>query len=480
MRRPPAGLAVLLAVSFVFTTAWALVVPAFQDSDEPDHFSYVQAIGENGRLPGGEGLANSSEVATAASATDVGQVTLSVGATPEWSRMAADRFGRERLDRRDGGGPNTASSYPPLYYALDAIPYKLATGGDLFTRLSVARIASGLFLLVTVTAAWLLLGELFDRRRLPQLAGAGTVAMWPMATMVSASINPDALMIALWTLFLWMAVKVIKRGITVRRAVVLGGVVGAACVTKAASLVLLPVLIVVVAGRWLADRRAGLRPAAVALACGLVPLAAWTLATRLSGRSSYAQAGQVSGGGGGFNVGEFLSYLWQFYLPRLDFMTPVHHQYDVISTKPVINLWLGTGSGVFGWVNVWFPKWVYWIVAVAVLTAFAIALIGLVRRFPRADRLARLAPVALLAGVALITLAALHYTDYRFYASGRGPFMHGRYLLPLAGVLAALIGAFVVALPGRFRAVGAGVWLGLLVTFQLASLFLVLDRWYVA
>lgn len=471
MRRPPAALAVLLAITFVFTTAWAVVVPAFQNSDEPDHFSYVQTIGENGRLPGGAGNANSSEVATAASATEVAQVTLVQKAVPEWDPAAADAFGRLRLRRTDGGGPNTAASYPPLYYAAQAVPYTVASGGDLFTRLTVTRIVSGLWLLVTVAGAWLLVGELFDRRRLAQLAGAGTVALWPMATMVSASVNPDALMVALWTLFLWMGVKVLRRGLTLRRGVALGALVGLATVTKAASLVLLPVLVVLV----LCLRGAAWRNRLVTVACGLGPILAWTLATRLAGRSSYAQAQQVSGGGGGFNVGEFASYLWQFYLPRLDFMTPVQHQFDVISAKPVINIWLGTGSGVFGWVNVWFPKWVYWIVGVAFVAMVAIAAAGLVRRRSR-----RVGPALLLAGTALITLAALHYTDYRFYATERGPFMHGRYLLPLAGVLAALVGAFVVALPGRVRATGAGVWLGLLVCFQLGSLFLVLDRWYVA
>jgi 4-amino-4-deoxy-L-arabinose transferase-like glycosyltransferase len=495
-RRPPAPLLALLGLVAVLTTTWALVVPPWQAPDEPAHFSYVQTLGELHRLPGGEGGPVSSALSRSTDVTDQAQVVFDILAKPDWSRVREDDYqaAEPQLSKLDGGGVNEASGYPPLYYAAEAIPYAAARDASIFTQLSLVRITSGLWLLVTVTAAWLLAGELFDRRRLPQLAGAATVGLWPMMTFISASTNPDALLIALWTLALWMGVKVLKRGLTPARGLALGGLVGLALITKISTFVLVPpVLGVLALAAWRArraDAGAGgtgraLLAAGLAVAALALPLGIWTVATAASGRAAYEQAGDIStnaGAGSGFNVRQFGSYLWQFYLPRLSFMTPVNHQATVISGRPAVNLWLGTGAGVFGWVNVWFPKGVYWVVGLAWLLVgvlFAAASARWWRATPgRRERLARLAPAAFLASVALITLAALHYTDYTFFIARQGLFMQGRYLLPLAGVVAAVVGWALLAVPGRGRPIAAGAWIGALLVFQIASLGLVLGRWY--
>ena len=135
-------------------------------------------------------------------------------------------------------------------------------------------------------------------------------------------------------------------------------------------------------------------------------------------------------------------------------MTPIDHQASVISGKPAVNLWLGTGAGVFGWVNVWFPKGVYWVVGLfwlAVAALFAAASARWWRATAGPERLARLAPAAFLASVTVLTLAALHYTDYTFLSPARALFMQGRYLLPLGGVVAAAVGWALMALPARRR-----------------------------
>ena len=493
-RRPPTPLLALLGLVAVLTTTWAVIVPPWQTPDEPAHFSYVQTLGELHRLPGGDGAAVSSALSRSTDVTDQVQVVFDNLAKPDWSRVREDDYqaAEPELSKLDGGGVNEASGYPPLYYAAEAIPYLAAKDASVFTQLSLVRITSGLWLLVTVTAAWLLAGELFDRRRLPQLVAAATVGLWPMMTFISASTNPDALIIALWTLALWMGVKVLKRGLTPIRGLVLGGVVGAALITKISTFVLVPpVLGVLALGAWRARRRAGaggtgraLLAAGLAVAALALPLAVWTVATASSGRAAYSQAGDISsnaGAGSGFNVRQFASYLWQFYLPRLGSMTPINHQATVISGKPAINLWLGTGAGVFGWVNVWFPKGVYWLVGLlwlAVAALFAAASARWWRATAGRERIARLAPAAFLAAVAGLTLAALHYTDYTFFIAGQGLFMQGRYLLPLGGVVAAVVGWALMAVPARRRGIVAGAWVGALLVFQIASLGLVLGRWY--
>ncbi len=487
-RRLPAGLGALLLITLVLTTTWAIATPAWQAPDEPAHFSYTQAIVELGRLPGGEGRADSTEVSRSTAAANTDQVVFNRRAQPPFDDAPRRAFAETATDaeRRDGGGPSSTSTYPPLYYALEALPYLAVRSGDIYTRMTAMRIFSGLWALLTVTAAWLLIGELTRRNRLAQLTGAATVGLWPLLTFVSAGLNPDGLLIALWTLAMWLGVRVLRRGLTLGDGLALGLVTGAALVTKSASLVLAPIVVAVLLwAAWRGRRTAGrtLLALVVSVAVLAAPLAAYTVQARSSDKPAFAQASEISTATGtGFKPRQFASYLWQFYLPKLPFMNPrINNQIPVISSKPALNIWLGSGSAVFGWVNVWFPAWVYWILGGALglmALLFAAACARWWRGASKASRRRAAAPVLFLAAVGILTLGALHYADYGYYANNRGFFIQGRYLLPLAGLLAAFAGLAVAGLPRRVAWPVAAVWLGGLVAFQFASLGLTVARFY--
>ena len=121
---------------------------------------------------------------------------------------------------------------------MEALPYRAAASGAIGTRLGVMRLASGLFALLNTVAAWLLAGELFGRRRLPQLVTAATVGLWPMMSFLSAAVTPDALLYPLWTLALWQGVRILRHGLTAGRGVLLGGLVAAGVLTKVTTLAL--------------------------------------------------------------------------------------------------------------------------------------------------------------------------------------------------------------------------------------------------
>src|SRR2546430_6265102 len=66
--------------------------------------------------------------------------------------------------------------YPPLSRPLyETIPYELASGGDVFDRLYVMRLFSGLLMLVTAVAGGLAGGELTRGAPLLPLSGASGV-----------------------------------------------------------------------------------------------------------------------------------------------------------------------------------------------------------------------------------------------------------------------------------------------------------------
>jgi 4-amino-4-deoxy-L-arabinose transferase-like glycosyltransferase len=482
-RRVPLPLALLLVVVAFFGTAWSLLTPAWQVPDEIAHFAYVQTIAENGRLPGSSGAPYSSELGDAVSVTNSQPTIFFRIAHPEWSTTVERTWDRQEsgFNRADGGGQMPASSYPPLYYAYETLPYLIAYNGDIFTRLGAMRIASMLWLLVTTVAVWLLAGELFGRRRLPQLLAAATAGLWPMVLHVNAGVNPDSMLYALWTLALWQGVVMIRRGLTTRRAVVFGLLIGAATLTKVSALALLPPGLVLLAWlAWRARGRSALLAAGLGAAALALPVIVWSGYTRTADRPAYAQAAEVANAGPGSHpqVREFVSYLWQFYLPRLGFMTNINHHVPVISDLPVYNTWMGMSWGAFGWVTNWYPAWAYRIFGSVTALLALLAIAGAVRRrwWLRDPR--QRASVLFLAGVAVVTVGGVHWTDYQFYASGKGLFAQGRYLFPLIGIGATVVAFALCSLPRRAQWVAAGIWLGGLLVYELSAFGLLEAAWY--
>jgi 4-amino-4-deoxy-L-arabinose transferase-like glycosyltransferase len=178
---------------------------------------------------------------------------------------------------------------------------------------------------VSVLGAWLLAGEVLGRRRLLQTAAAAVPALAPMFTFISASVSPDGMLYAVWTLALWLGVRAVKRGVPLLDGAAFFALVGLACTVKATSYALLvPTAFVAVLGLlarrpW---RLGGLLRFAVAAAVPMaLTLGAWVVVARATDHSAAAQvsaaavAGTPAGGGsagqGGTNWREFASYLWQ-------------------------------------------------------------------------------------------------------------------------------------------------------------------------
>jgi 4-amino-4-deoxy-L-arabinose transferase-like glycosyltransferase len=480
-RRPPAALVALLLLTAIVGVAWALVTPAFQAPDENSHFGYVQTLAERFALPGQAGRPPlSREQIIAGSLSNSDQAAQQLQARMEWSRSAYDRWRAQAAllshdARTDGGGGNPASSNPPLYYLYEAIPYRLAEGGDLFTRLTVTRLASVLWMLLTVAGVWLLAGEVFARERLAQLAAAGTAGLLPMVGFVSASLNPDAMLYAEWSVALWLGVRLLRRGPSLGGAAALFAVVGLACMTKATSYALIPAALFALAvalRRFHGRRVTGWLPAAVAAGAALVlTLGVWFVVARAAGRPAAAQVADATGAAS-FNLREFLSYVWQFYLPHLSFQTP----FDQIpgSHLPVYDIWLTTGWAAFGWLEVRFPGWVYVVLMVVTAGVAGLALAGLWRARRRVD----LAVVGFLALGAVMLVAGLHWTEYHMLISHQGPFNNGRYLLPLVGIAGLAVAGAVRWLRPAARATGVAAALAALLVLNVLSLGLCLERFY--
>jgi len=460
--------------------SWALLTPLFQAPDENAHFAYAQYLAETVALPGdSDRRFSSEEQRRATQATEADALAGNSNARAPWVPGAYDRWralqARDPALRGDGGGPNPASPYPPAYYALGAVAYGAGSGGDVFTRVLAMRLVSVALLLVTVLGSWLLAGEFFGPGR-PELrlATAGTAGLLPMAGFVSGSVTPDALLFASWTLALWLAVRMARVGLTARTGVALGVVVAVALLTKTTSYALVaPALLGLAFGAWRRPSAGSALtralPVAAVAALMLAPFAAWVLLASADGRASgTALVGTQSGGG----PAEFLSYVWQFYLPRLPFLTEYAPD---LRPNGLYDVWVTTGWAAFGWLEVRFPDWVYAVLAAVTGAVALLALISLARH----RRRVAWPGVAVLLLVLVALALGVHWTEYRLFEDGGQNFAQGRYLLPLAAV-AGLVVAQAIALlrsPGLRRGALA-VWLGALFVLHVASLGLVAVRFY--
>jgi 4-amino-4-deoxy-L-arabinose transferase-like glycosyltransferase len=467
--------------------AWALFLPPWQSPDESQHFAYAQSIAERFALPGDRTRKTfSTEQGLAENRSRTGHEGRIPGA--EWRPDAFARWQGKQAKlpaaaRSDGGGRNTAAANPPLYYLYVALPYRVFDGTSIFGRLEAMRIWSGLLLLVTATATWLLAGELLGRSRLLQLAAAATAGLVPMTAFMSASVNPDALLYALWSLALWLGVRILKRGLTLTDAAGLFAVVGLAVTAKATSYALVPAAVLVLAiGLWRLRRRAvraALVAAAVAVAAFAIPAGTWVVAARSLHRPTVNQVTTATDTDTGvplnprnaFNVQGFISYVRQFYLPN-----PKSNGALFPSTLPVYSVWFKGALGVFGWRQLRLPPVVFFVLAVLCLSALVAAGIAIARGRVALD----LPTVAFLALAVVGLLLALHVTEYRviFVAKERGDFNQGRYLLPLVPLGGVVVAAALSLLRPRRRAHAVGALFGVLVTVQLLALGTIAEWFY--
>ena len=483
-RIPRAG-RVCFVLAFVNAAIWGVVVPPFQVPDEIAHFGYAQYLAETGKLPPQRIVPPYSEQE---------QITLEhlnffsvIGRTEQRGILTDEE--QRALEAAQAthpspvglGGQTSITNQPPLYYALEAIPYWLSPSHNILTRLALMRLLSALMAALTVLTVFLFLRELLPGSPWSWTVGALALAFQPTFDFIAAGVHPDNLLFLTSSLTFLILLRAYRRGLTRHRAFALGAVVAAGALTKLTFVALLPgVAVAVLLLAWRA-RAAGPRraigPLAIAVCTAAVPVLLYGLLNVIAWHRGSPAAGGIQGAtissvpGGAVTLHETLDYTWELYLPRLWFM---HHNF--FGTYPLWTTWFNGLIGRFGWVDYGFPGWVYSDARYVMYGLVAMALVALVR-YRR-----RIWPVApIFACFALMTLGllgAIGYAGIRFQLRTGFEFAQARYLLPLAP----LYGLFVVlAARGAGRRWAPALGAALVVLAMAHSLFaetLTISRYY--
>jgi 4-amino-4-deoxy-L-arabinose transferase-like glycosyltransferase len=461
----PLPLTLLLVAAAVSGAAWSLLKPALQGPDENSHFTYTQRIVERQTIPwkpGGDNsriYAGQTEIGMAQSAAGIGPLSANVAAKPLWTKPdeTAWRAAAKGADRTRGGETTTFRN-PPLYYLYEAIPYGIGYGGSFFDRLYLMRLANVVIYLVALVFVWLLAGELLGRGP-QQVVATIAGAFIPQMLNIVATVNPDILLVAEYTAGFYVMVLLLRRGLSRPLLCALAGVCALAALTHGRGLpLLLPAGMTAVIA--LARARGWRRATPVRVAAGAwVMYLGVVLAWAAQGPKGYAR--------------EFLSYLWQFYLPRLSSMRPTIGPPGYAARQA----WSDHLWGGLAHLEVLVPPSLgdaLWLVSRLGLLAFVVVLVVRFRSVRRHSDVA-----LVLASGALALLLALHLIAYRAMISlPYDPILTGRYLLPLVGLFGVAVALVVWTLPRPLRAPSGGAVAAGAVAIQLVMAGQLVERFY--
>ncbi len=415
----------ILAAFSVLTIYHSIVLPLGEADDETDHYQYLRFVARTGHPPLTEaerreagfkgGLAPLYYWLTAWPVALVGESTL-----PDIRRVDARP---ERHLPTDGLGFNHV-----LHTLDEQWPWR---GQPLAWHL--VRLLSLPLGLVTIGATYALARRLCPATPAMALGAAAFVAFLPRFVFSSAVINDDNLVFALAALLLLVQVILLQTDgpPSAKMMAWLGALFGLALVTKYFSLILLPevaLTLAVVAYRiaWLPGRVNLMRLAAGFLLPLLITAGGWFtfIALRFNRVEQLGWPAGLAAALGEPQITEGLVGLLAGHSVR-----------PVAATYP-LPAWLGLLDRSFwfefGWMNVFAPAWVYWLLA-----AFSLlALLGLARHITALRRLKN-RPVAALLGLRLALFVVVVLA--RYILSATIDTGQGRHLYPALPVIALLV-----------------------------------------
>ena len=469
---------VCAAVACLNAVCWSILTPPFQVPDEPSHFAYTQQLAENHRLPTSTASEYSPEENVVLSDLHWREIAWhpenrTISTASQQRRLERDLA--EAPGRHGGGGVGVAASEPPLYYVLAIVPYELGSPGTLLDQLELMRLLGALMAALTGMFTFLFVREALPGAGWAPRVGAAGVALAPLLGFMSGSADPDAMLFAVSAAILYCLARAFRRGLTPKLATAVGALTAVGLLTKLTFIGLAPGVIlglILSALRTPAsERRAALRAVACVLGIPALPVCAYVFINVLSNHATLGFAsGALKAVGGGRSLSAAVSYIWQFYLPRLPGMTD---RFPGVSIPGQV--WFDKSIGFYGWLDTPFPTWVDDIALIPVAAVAALCARELmVCRAALRGRLGEIAVYAAM-GVGLMVLVAAG--NLAEPETGLG-FAQPRYLLPMLPLVGVVL-ALAARGAGRRWGPSVGVLLVVLVlAHDIFSQLLVVSRYY--
>jgi hypothetical protein len=478
LRRLPRAAWVCALVAFLNAACWSVISPPFENPDEPSHFAYVERLAQTGKLP-----ASSLESFPRAEYTVLNDLHYSrvrfhaeqgtISTEAQQHQLESDLA--KPLARSDEeGATGVSASQPPLYYALETIPYGLASVGSLLDQVALMRLLSALMGGLTALFAYLFVREALPGARWAWTVGGLAVALAPLLGQMSGAINPDAMLFAVSAALFYCLARGFRRGITPRLAAAIGAVLAIGITTKLNFVGLVPGavlgVLVLCAAEGRRSRPSAYRCLALALGIGASPILLYGMVNLLSGHpvgGAFSSIITFSRRGG--SILNEISYIWQFYLPRLPGMS---HYFHGISTTRLF--WFDGLVGEYGWLDATFPSWVY---DVALIPAALVAVLLARALFMYRTALrSRAIEIAIYVALTLGVLILIGADDYAHNIPGE--YNEPRYLLPMLVLWGAALALAARGAGRRWGPIAGVAIVSLVLAHDIFSQLLVISRYY--
>jgi 4-amino-4-deoxy-L-arabinose transferase-like glycosyltransferase len=467
LRRVPRAAWICALVACLNAVCWSIVTPAFQVPDEPDHFAYVKQLAETGGLPSSNAEQTSVEETLGLIGLRYYQVrqqpeNRTIASQAEQRTLQQDLTKASQTGEKGSAAAGVATAQPPLYYALEAIPYSIARGGTLLDRLQLMRLLSALMAGLTALFVFLFIREALPAERWAWTVGGLAVALAPLLGFISGAVNPDALLFAVSAAIFYCLARAFRRGLSTGGAVAIGSLTAIGFLTKLnfiglAPGVLLGLLVLAIRAARVSGRSA-YRSLALATGIGFSPVVLFVAINALSNHPSLGLVSSAIDSTHGSVLAD-INYIWQFYLPRLP--GTVNDFPGLFTTR---QLWFDGYVGLYGWLDTTFPGWVY---NVALIPAGAIALLCVRALFESRGVLrSRAAELGVYAVIAIGVMVLTGADSYRSFPLHTAEYAEPRYMLPMLALFGAML-----ALAAR----GAGRRWGPIVGTLIVVLFLAHD-----
>jgi hypothetical protein len=478
VRRVPKAAWICGAVAWLSAASWSIVMAPFQVPDEPAHFAYVQTLAETGHLPSKSTVNYAPEEIVTLTNLDHNEVRYNALhgtiSTPA-QQQRLEHYLAQPIPRHGEGAAGVATSQPPLYYALQAIPYKIASSGNLLEREALMRLLSAVMGGLTALFAYLFLREALPGARWAWTVGGLGVALFPLLGFMSGAVNPDSMLSAVSAALFFCLARAFRHGFSKQLAIAIGVVTAVGFLTKLNFIGLVPglalALVFLTRRAVQSEGRTAYRSLALAAAIGASPGFLYALVNLLSNHPGLglASIGIDQTSKHGSLLGE-VGYIWQFYLPRLPGMT--NDFPGLLSSR----LWFNRSVGLYGWLDTTFPDWVYNVALVPAGLIAALCACALVAsRTALRQRIWELLVYAAM-GVGLLGLVGAD--SYLEFPGRAGGYTEPRYMLPLAVLFGAMLALAARGAGRRWGPVVGTLLVVLILGHNIFSQLVVVSRYY--
>ena len=455
------AIALVLAAFFALAIAYDVATPLFEKPDEIWHYPYVKYLADGQGLPV-QDLARAQPLMKQEST----QPPL------YYATAALATFWIEDDDWQDLVWLNPFWGYDALGTVNDNKNRVFHTNAERFSyagavlAVRTARLVSVIWGGITVLATYLIALELFPAGRSFAAGAAALVAFNPEFIFIGSAVSNDSTVSALCTLALWLMLRLVRRGVSIRRLVWLGLIVGSALITKVSALALVPVAVVAIAIAAWSNREV---PGTFGRDLSKFLLKKCRLGQILKCRApdgwTFLRGCIIIFGVVAIVAGWWYTLNWQLHgdplglrihqeivgpgRPRLTLAELIHEL-----SQMELSFW-----AAFGWGNVHAPPWIYTVLRVAVRLGALGLLILVIRNKAELERPTQLGLALLLLWGLLVFAALLRWLQWIFAPSGR-------HLFPaISSVTILLLLGWLKLVPSRLRGKATALLAGAMFVF---------------